>query len=249
MATSQQSLAQAEALYDKAVQEAKHEYSELLTAQAKVLAAKLGDYASSLSKASAGLAESANATQKGIAAVAALRDPKIDASFAVVEEQATLEAKVRAAEDDAQRMGRHRESSLQEATRQAQDQLEDAEQQLTRKLGDLSAPRADAEEILKAPETATEEQGLASGQKGAGLGKNASFAELKQYLAASKARAASEVSAAKERFSADLALVSTSLTSGTDKIKKALAAAEATELQRVRDHKVDKVPRRHRHRH
>merc|ERR1719203_2568060 len=62
MATSQQSLAQAEALYDKAVEKEKQKFSQLLTTEARDMAAKIGTYASSLANASLELAQAVNPT-------------------------------------------------------------------------------------------------------------------------------------------------------------------------------------------
>lgn len=253
MAASQQSLAQAEAYYGAAVEKAKRNLSELLTKEAKVLAATISDLAGELSNSSARLAQAANATRANMAASAESSAPSGAASFAAVDERASLASQVDSAERMAGRIARERQSLQQQAVSQATQVLEDVDPQLSRKLGDLSPILGGAEAIFQGdgPEMEDSASHLPSSvQKAADVGKHVSLSDLKQHLVAAKGLADSQVAVAQKRFAAGLAQVNASVSAGASRIKSALAAAEEDELRRVRARQVDKVPahiRRHRH--
>jgi len=248
MATSQQSLSQAEALYDKAVQKGKANFSQLLTTEAKAMAASIRTYTDSLANASAKLELSVNATRVSAAAITA----KEGVSFAQVERAATVSAKVESVASEARRMVRSRRSAQDQAVQEAVDQLEEAQSVLSRKLGDMSTMSEDAKSIVQA--AGPDDEGLTSpaatvAPKPAAKSEAASIAVLNKNLGDAKAAAKADTAAAEKQLKAALKKAGAELVAGASKIKAALDGAQKEEIARVKANKVDKEPPRHHFRH
>lgn len=247
MAQSQTSLAQAEAYYDKAVEKGKHGLADMLTTEAKILAAIIATYGDTLTEVAQGLDQAANSTK---AEMAAIPQPE---GFAVDEARASLGASVDAAKAEARRLGRKRATALRQAAEKATQTLEESAEQLGRKLGDVSVALDDAKAIVESSET--QESSVppavknASTSKKVSTGKHASLAELQQLLAAARKTTLVQDAAADKRFTAALAQASASLSASTAKIEADLVKAEKEEIQRVHERKVDAAPAHHRRHH
>jgi len=249
MAKTQTSLAQAEALYDKAVQGGKANFSQLLTAQAGAMAGSIRTYADSLSKASAKVELAVNTARAGVASNAS----KKFVSFAQTEGVATLSAKADSLASEARRMSRLQRSAQERVVAQAVQQLADTEDVLSRKLGDLSTMSEDAKAIVQAAgpgdESLPASKTVAAVPKPAITGQPASLAELSKNLAAVKTAAKVDTTTAEKQIAAAMSQASAQLGAGANKIKAALEVAEKEEISRVKANKVDKEPPRPRHRH
>jgi len=249
MATSQQSLSQAEALYDKAVQKGKANFSQLLTTEAQAMAASIRTYTDSLANATAKLELSVNATRVSAAALTT----KVGASFAEVENVATVSAKVESVASEARRMARTNRAAQDRAVQEAVDKFEEAQGMLSRKLGDISTMSEDARSIVQA--AGPGDEGLSSSPaatvtpKPAAKSEAASLAVLNKNLVDAKAVAKADTAAAEKQVKAALKKAGAELVAGASKIKAALDDAQKEELDRVKHQKVDKEPPRHHFRH